>query len=323
MKIIFIILIVVILALVGFASYFKFALPNVNDAPILTIERTPARIQHGEYLANNVTVCMDCHSTRDWSFYSGPVMPGTLGKGGEYFGPEMGFPGKFYSRNITPAALKDWTDGEIFRAITTGVDKEGKTLFPVMPYANYGKMDKEDIYDIIAYLRSIPPIENEILASEANFPMNFLMNTIPKNPSFVLKPLPSDSLKYGAYLVNASACVECHTPVDRGQIIAERAYSGGREFAMPSGIIRSANITPDSETGIGKWTEQAFIERFKFYEDAAHIEKVGSSQMNTIMPWAMYARMDSIDLKAIYQYLFSLKPIQNEVVRFSDQIVQR
>lgn len=322
-KVVFGVIIVIILAVVLGAGYLKFVLPNVGKAPELVVDSTPARIKHGEYLANHVTACMDCHSTRNWSLYSGPISPGTLGKGGEYFGPEMGFPGKFYSRNITPAKLSNWTDGEIFRAITTGVDRNGKALFPVMPYLSYGKMDKEDIYDIIAYIKSIPPIENEVEASKADFPMNFIMNTIPQKASFVEKPAPSDSLKYGAYLANAAACMECHTQVDKGQIIPTLAYSGGREFVMPAGTVRSANITPDMETGIGMWTEGAFLTRFKLYADETQLEKVSASQLNTIMPWAMYAGMDSTDLKAIYVYLKSLKPIENEVVLFSKNLAQR
>jgi cytochrome c553 len=319
-KVIFAILIIIVICLAIGASYLKFALPNVGPAPELSVERTSERIQHGEYLANHVTACMDCHSTRNWSLYSGPIVLGTLGKGGEYFGQEMGFPGKFYSRNITPAKLSNWTDGEIFRAITTGVDKQGKALFPVMPYLYYGKMDKEDIYDIVAYIRSIPPIENEVQASKADFPMNFIMNTIPMKASFIEKPAPSDSLKYGAYLANAAACMECHTQVEKGQIIPALAYSGGREFVMPGGTVRSANITPDMETGIGIWTPESFIQRFKLYADETHLEKVGSGQLNTIMPWAMYAGMDSTDLKAIYTYLKTIKPIKNEVIHFSKNI---
>lgn len=322
-KVVLGVIIIIILAVIAGAGYLKFMLPDVGKAPELVVDRTPARIKHGEYLANHVTACMDCHSTRNWSLYSGPISPGTLGKGGEYFGPEMGFPGKFYSRNITPAKLGNWTDGEIFRAITTGVDKNGKALFPVMPYLSYGQMDKEDIYDIIAYIRSIPPIENEVEASKADFPMNFIMNTIPAKASFVEKPASSDSLKYGAYLANAAACMECHTQVDKGQIIPTLAYSGGREFVMPVGTVRSANITPDMETGIGMWTEAAFVQRFKLYADEAQLEKVSASQLNTIMPWAMYAGMDSTDLKSIYVYLKSLKPIKNEVVHFSQNLAQR
>ncbi len=316
-KIIFGVLIIIILVLVLGAGYLKLMLPNVGEAPQLTVDNISQRIKHGEYLANHVAACMDCHSSRDWSLYSGPILSGTLGNGGEYFGPEMGFPGKFYSRNITPAGLGDWTDGEIFRAITTGVDRNGKALFPVMPYASYGKMDKEDIYDIIAYIRSIPPIEKEVPASKANFPMNFIMNTIPTKATFTEKPSRSDSVKYGAYLVSAAACIECHTQVEKGQIIPALAYSGGREFVMPNITVRSANITPDMETGIGTWTAEGFIQRFKLYADENRLEKVSPSQFNTIMPWAMYAGMDSTDLKAIYVYLRSLKPIKNEVVLFS------
>jgi cytochrome c553 len=322
-KVVLGVIIIIILAVIAGAGYLKFMLPDVGKAPELVVDSTPARIKHGEYLANHVTACMECHSTRNWSLYSGPISPGTLGKGGEYFGPEMGFPGKFYSRNITPAKLANWTDGEIFRAITTGVDKNGKALFPVMPYLSYGQMDKEDIYDIIAYIRSIPPIENEVEASKADFPMNFIMNTIPAKASFVEKPASSDSLKYGAYLANAAACMECHTQVDKGQIIPTLAYSGGREFVMPVGTVRSANITPDMETGIGMWTEAAFVQRFKLYADEAQLEKVSASQLNTIMPWAMYAGMDSTDLKSIYVYLKSLKPIKNEVVHLSQNLAQR
>ena len=160
-KILLTILMIIVICVAIGTSFVKFGLPNVGAAPDITIELTPERIQRGEYLANHVTVCMDCHSTRDWSLYSGPIVSGTLGKGGEYFGPEMGFPGKFYSRNITPAKLVDWTDGEIFRAITTGVSKDGKALFPVMPYLYYGKMDKEDVYAIIAYIRTIPSVDIE------------------------------------------------------------------------------------------------------------------------------------------------------------------
>lgn len=319
-KVIFAILFIIVIALAIGASYLKFALPNVGDAPELTIELTPERIKRGEYLANHVTVCMDCHSTRDWSLYSAPIVSGTLGKGGEYFGPEMGFPGTFYSRNITPTNLGDWTDGEIFRVITTGVDKNGKALFPVMPYSYYRKMDKEDIYDIIAYIRTIPPIDNEIQASKADFPMNFIMNTIPTEAALVEIPAASDTIKYGAYLTNAAACMECHTQVEKGQVIPALAFSGGREFAMPAGTVRSANITPDMETGIGTWTSDAFIQRFKLYADEAHLQKVGADQLNTIMPWAMYAGMDSTDLKAIYTYLQTITPIKNEVNHFSKNI---
>ena len=315
-KVLLTILIIVVVVIAGGASYLKFALPDVGAATDLKIDITPERVQHGEYLANDVTLCMDCHSTRDWTKFSGPMVAGTNGKGGELFDEKVGFPGTFYSKNITPANIKDWTDGEIFRAVTTGVDKFGNALFPVMPYHNYGKMDKEDVYDIIAYIRSLPPIENSTPDRTIDFPMNFIVNTIPVKASFTEKPPKSDTIKYGAYLVNAAACEECHTKVNKGQIIPELAFSGGRDFHMPNGVVNSANITPDKGTGIGGWTAEQFVARFKAYTNPANTPVMGSTDVNTIMPWTMLAGMDTSDLRSIYAYLQTLKPIKNEVVHF-------
>ncbi len=315
-KILVILLIIVIVIIAGAASYVKFALPNVGAAPKLNITVTPERIQHGEYLANHVSLCMDCHSTRDWNKFSGPMIKGTNGKGGELFDEKVGFPGKFYAKNITPANIKNWTDGEIFRTITTGVDKFGNALFPVMPYHYYAKMDKEDIYDIIAYIRSLPPLENKTPGRSIDFPMNFIVNTIPTKASFVVKPPKSDSVNYGAYLVNAAACMECHTKVKKGQVIPELAFSGGRDFQMPHGVVNSANITPDKGSGIGSWSVEQFVARFKAYTDPANERAMTSSDVNTIMPWTMLGGMDTSDLRSIFAYLKTIKPIKNEVVHF-------
>jgi len=97
----------VVLALVIGAAVFyvsKF-LPNVGKAPHMKVFLTTDKVERGRYLANSVALCMDCHSTRDWTLYAGPPKPGTLGVGGEYFSPEMGIPGHVYSRNITPFRL--------------------------------------------------------------------------------------------------------------------------------------------------------------------------------------------------------------------------
>lgn len=297
--------------------YLRFFLPDV-EVPHVEVEITPERIQHGKYLANHVTVCMDCHSTRDWSRFSGPVEVGSDGMGGQRFGREEGFPGIFYSKNITPYSLEHWSDGEIFRAITSGVDKDGKALFPVMPYPYYGSMDPEDVYDIIAYLRSLDPIENEIKSRVIDFPMAFLVNTIPEKPKFSKKPAPTDTVAYGGYLVKIAACMECHTPVKNGQVIPEKAFSGGREFIMPNGKLQSSNITSDSLTGIGSWTEEAFVARFKgYYKPLREVEVMPEGAINSIMPWTMYGGMDSSDLVAIYRYLRTIQPIHKEVIQYT------
>jgi mono/diheme cytochrome c family protein len=319
LKIIGYILLVVIVLIAGMLVYVKSALPNVGQAPDLKIEYTREKIERGKYLANHVSVCIDCHSTRDWSKFSGPITPGTTGRGGERFDQTVGFPGVYYSRNITPAGIQRYTDGELFRLITTGVTKEGRAMFPVMPYAHYGKMDPEDIQSIIAYIRSLPAIENQVPESVSDFPMNFILNTIPKKADPQKIPPKENQLAYGAYMANASGCNECHTQVDKGRIIESLEFSGGREFNMPDkSVIRSANITPDEKTGIGKWTEDVFVGRFKMYVDSNyHPQTVPSGQFQSIMPWTMYGGMEKEDLIAIYKYLQTVKPLSNTVVKFS------
>ncbi len=307
---------IITLTIISSFTYLKLVLPNVGEMPDTKNEAKKANLERGRYLAMHVAVCMDCHSTRDWKKYSGPMVPGTEGKGGEFFGPEMGFPGKFYSRNLTPAHLSNWTDGEIFRAVTSGVSKDGKSLFPVMPYLYYGKMSAQDVEDIIAYLRVLTPIENIIPPHEVDFPMNLIINTIPHKPTLIPLPKRSDTLAYGAYLVNMAGCVECHTPAKRGSIIAGKEFSGGREFNMPNGVLRSANITPDKQTGIGNWTAEEFVSVFKAFNDSANVQLLKPGQVNTIMPWTIYAGMDTADLRSIFTYLMSKKPIHNQVEHF-------
>lgn len=318
LKVIGIVIAIAILAVTALLLYVSYALPNVGDAPELTIEATPERLARGEYLANYVAGCLECHSKRDFSKFAGPINSARLGEGGELFGTEMGFPGNYYSKNITPAGVSEWTDGELFRAITMGVSKDGHALFPIMPYPHYGTMDKEDIYSIIAYLRTIEPVENDPPVSESKFPMNFIINTIPAPPAFVSKPAETDQIKYGEYLTNAAICMDCHTQQNQGQYNMEMYMAGGFEFPMPGGtVVRSANITPDKKTGIGNWTEEQFVARFKMYADSLYVPAtVSPGEFNTMMPWNYYSRMKEEDLKAIFAYLQSIKPIENPVIKF-------
>jgi cytochrome c2 len=317
LKIVGVLVLVVFVLVVGAISYVMLFLPNVGKAPQLSVAATPERVKRGEYLANNVAVCMDCHSKRDQTLYAAPMSPGTLGQGGEMFDKTMGFPGVFYSRNITPYGIGKWTDGELFRAITTGVDRSGSPLFPLMPYHYYGTMDTEDVYSIIAYLRTLPAIKNDVPPSKADFPMNVIMHLIPQKAAPVVRPQPTDTIAYGKYLVNMATCVECHTKFEKGQIVNGQEFGGGREFQMPYGMLHSPNITPHA-TGIGSWTCEQFVSRFKQYQSADyHPQKVGDKDFNTIMPWMMYSRMTESDLVAIYKFLRTVKPIDNTVNRFT------
>lgn len=310
---------IIILAIVGI-TYIKTALPDVGPPPTVAVEITPELVKRGAYLANSVTLCMDCHSTRDWSRFSGPPIAGTLGQGGELFSRDFGFPGNFISKNITPAGVDDWTDGELYRVITTGVNKSGDPIFPVMPYLNYSKLATEDVHAIIAYLRTLPPVENEIPESEVDFPMSIILHTIPQPADPQPLPEKSDVLKYGAYMANAAGCNECHTPRKQGGPDPEMVFAGGWEFKMPGfGVVRSANLTPDP-TGIANWTEDQFISRFKMYADSSYVpHQVGQNEFQTVMPWMMYASMEETDLRAIFNYLKSLDPIENKVVKFTPE----
>ena len=309
---------VLLLILTGFISYVKFGLPNVGPAPDITIELTEEKIDRGRYLANHVMLCMDCHAVRDFSLYAGPLKPGTKGAGGEVFDRDnMGLPGSFVAPNLTPAALGDWTDGEIFRAITSGVSKDGTSLFPIMPYPNYSQLAEEDIHAVIAYLRTLEPIEYERPPSEYDFPVNILINTMPVKPNLQPKPKREDIIDYGRYLVTAAACADCHTRIEKGSFVGDM-LAGGNEFKLPDGsIVRSANITPH-ETGIGNWTKEQFITRFKVYADTAYVpRRVEPGQFQTMMPWLMYAEMDEEDLGAIYEYLRTVQPAENRIELFS------
>jgi mono/diheme cytochrome c family protein len=309
---------IIVLGAVGAITYLYIAFPAVGEAPTLTVAGTPEQIQRGKYLANHVTVCIDCHSTRDWSKFSGPIIKGTEGRGGDVFDERMGFPGTFYARNITPHNLGDWTDGDIYRTITTGVSKDGAPLFPVMPYGAYGRMDPDDVKAIIAYIRTLEPLPYESPESSANFPVNLIMRTMPGPAQPMERPDSSDVIEYGKYLVTIAACGDCHTPAQQGTPMEGMELAGGFEFELPAGIVRSANITPHPTTGIGNWTQEQFVARFKQYDvPADSLPTVTENGFNSVMPWNMYAGMTGQDLKAIFAYLQTVEPVEHKVVRFT------
>ena len=324
LKILFVLLVIIVVAIAGLLTYVKAALPDIGEPSDVKIEYTAERIDRGKYLANHVTMCVACHSKRDYSKFAGPATPGTEGQGGELFGKVIGFPGNYYAANITPEGIGIWTDGELFRAITTGVSKDGHALFPIMPYHNFGLLDKEDIYSIIAYIRTLEPIKNQVPASSSDFPMNFIINTIPQEAAFNTIPAKTDTLAYGKYMFTASLCSKCHTPAEKGKDIEGKFLAGGFEFPFPDGsMVRSSNITPDKETGIGSWTEDEFLKRFRIYSDSSYVpQSINTGDFQTVMPWDFYSRMNEEDLKAIFAYIKTVPAVNNKVVKFEKGTVQ-
>ncbi|RYU86581.1 c-type cytochrome [Mucilaginibacter terrigena] len=312
------------LIIVAAISYVTLALPNVGEPQNIKVDVTPQRIARGKYLANHVTVCVDCHSTRKWNVFAAPIDSAVLGAGGEKFDGRIGFPGEVYVPNITPSNLKNWTDGELYRAITAGVKKDGSAIFPIMPWQSYSKMDPEDVYDIIAYIRTLQPRESTYPKRKLDFPLNLLVNTMPKKAEPGKRPNEKDTLAYGAYLVQAAACRECHTKADKGTPVPGMDLAGSNEYGLGNGAtLRSANITPDKETGIGSWSKEQFIARFAQYANGtAKPAAVKPGQFQTIMPWWKYGGMSQTDLGAIYAYLKTVKPVKNSVNKFQVNAAQ-
>jgi hypothetical protein len=276
-------------------------------------------VSRGKYLTHIVSSCMDCHSNRDFNKYSGPFVEGTEGMGGFAFDQKLDVPGVVYARNITPDTvygIGKWTDEEIARAITRGISRNGDTLFPVMPYVHFNQMSKEDVYSIIAFLRTLKPNSNKVPARKLLMPVSLAYPPL-KSASLEenVKPDVLEMEKYGGYMVNIAACMDCHTSLDKGQFVMSKYLAGGRTFDMGIFKVTSANITPDDETGIGKWTEAMFVEKFKFYRDPATYS-ANPGKLNTIMPKAGFAHLDEFDMKAIYRYLRTVPAIHNVVEKY-------
>lgn len=312
----------------------QFTFPRVRKADqTIKVELTEARIKRGDYLANHVAGCMGCHSQRQWDILGHPAKPGTEGAGGDkLFDKRIGLPGSIYPKNITPYNLKRYSDGELVRVLRTGVDKEGEPLFPMMPYKALAEMEQEDLYSIIAYLRSLPEIANDVPKHKIDFPVNLIIRSVPKNAPEYPKPLDrKDTVAYGKYLVRMGSCTDCHTPVDdHHEPLANMYLAGGQEYPYLNnklerhpggGVLRVPNITPDPETGIGKWTKAQFIARFAEWRgkklEAKHVKlDLDKGDYLPLMPYGEYAGMTDEDLGAIYDYLHQVPAIKHEVVRF-------
>jgi hypothetical protein len=146
-------------------------------------------------------------------------------------------------------------------------------------------------------------------------------DTIPEPAHPMALPKPTDP-DYGAYLVNAAGCRECHTKMEKGKPVGE-PFAGGFEFKFPNGaVLRSPNITPDEATGIGTWDRNTFIRKFRQFGDSSYVPQPvdwKARDFQTVMPWTMYGGMTEQDLGAIYDYLHALKPVENKVQYWSPE----
>ena len=279
--------------------------PKARATTNLTFERTPARLERGKHLVENVMGCFYCHSERD--FKAPGALPIEAKKGGGAIFYDA--PGQMYAPNITPdqeTGVGAWSDDELARAIREGVSRDGHALFPIMPYMNYKHLPDEDLASVITYLRSIPPIRNAVPRTKLNFPLNLLVNTMPQPLTVpVTTPDVSTPAKRGAHLAMLASCADCHTPQDRGTAIPGLAMAGGFTLNEPSGQVTSTNITPDP-SGISYYDEALFLEVMR-------TGQVKARKLNPTMPWALYGKMSDDELKAIFAYLRSLPAASHRV----------
>ncbi|MFQ5634026.1 MAG: cytochrome C [Gammaproteobacteria bacterium] len=304
-----------------------FFMPRQRPPLDLDVEITPELVARGTYLVEHVLLCNDCHSERDWSIYGGPPMA-PLGAGRECMTRRTetigvrvsegqgNFPGVLCIRNITPdpeSGIGRWTDGELVRAMREGIDHRGNGLFPIMPYFIYRSISDRDAAAVVAYMRNLAPVRAERPERDIDFPMSLLIEWFPEPlDGPVPHPDESDRVAYGEYLATITRCGFCHTPRRRQgkEGIPGREFAGGVPFVLGARETPSRNLTPHA-TGIGPWTEDAFIARFRQFGDR---RPVASLEENTLMNWSAYAGMTDADLGAIYAFLHSLPPRASDAV---------
>jgi mono/diheme cytochrome c family protein len=294
-------------------------LPKTRPVADVQVAMTPENIERGRYLAVNVLQCVDCHSERDWNLYGGPpVEPIGAGRAcmtretiaaGVNAGQEN-FPGKLCIRNITPdieTGIGSWTDGEIIRAAREGVNKDGKGLFPIMPYFIYKNVADDDMQAVVAYLRTLKPVSSVKPERQIDFPLSMLVQLWPEPfDSPARAPDNSDSVARGKYLSTVARCEFCHTPKDPRSMkgFEGREFSGGMPFFLNGRTMYTMNLTPH-ESGLGNWTKEQFVQLFK--SRAARVAVPPTA--NTLMNWNAFAGMTDEDLGALYDFFMTLPPV--------------
>lgn len=266
----------------------------------------PSTAERGRYLATAVALCTFCHSEIDWTAEGFPPKAATVGAGRAPFGPAMPW---LTSPNLTPdrdTGAGAWSDAAIEDALRRGIGHDGRTLHPLMPYAEYHAMADDDVQSIIKSLRTLAPIHNPLPPTRVPDEVRSTLAPLPA-PGVVKAPERSVTAAYGGYLAKVALCAECHTPKDpKGRPVPGLEFAGGLRLKGPWGDVSSLNITPD-RTGVDGVAERVFLQLMK----TGHL--AGGERLNAIMPWGYYRNMADDDLRSIYLYLKSLRPIPHAV----------
>lgn len=265
-----------------------------------------AVIARGEYVFN-AGGCVRCHT--DFNA-RGPRLAG---------GARLKTPfGTFFGPNITPHpvhGIGKWSDADFIRAMRDGIAPDGTFYFPVFPYTSFTNVTNQDLTDLKAYLFSQPAIERPSRAHEVGFPFSWrLLQSGWRFLHFTPGPFTPDATKSaeinrGAYLARALAhCGECHTPRNAlGGFKDELWMAGTRDG--PEGAA-TPNLTPDLETGIGKWSARDIAFYLKTGVDP---EGDSAGSLMAVVIEHGTAKLGDADRAAIAAYLKSLAPIKNAI----------
>jgi mono/diheme cytochrome c family protein len=269
-------------------------LPATAQQPQLTA--TTQIINRGEYLAR-AGDCVACHTVPN-----GPVFAG---------GRAMATPfGNLYVPNITPdddTGIGLWTADDFYRTMHLGVSKDGKLLYPAMPFASYTQVTRADSDAIYAYLMSLTPVRLKNREHELRFPFNNRDLLIGWRTLYFREgeftPTPGQSAEWnrGAYLVKGLGhCAMCHTAVNMlGGSSESKAFEGGM---IPNQNWYAPSLTSNREAGLGDWK----------IADIADLLQVGVSHRGTVygpMAEVVYNSLQYLtddDVRAMAVYLKAL-----------------
>ena len=281
-------------------AFWALALLIIAGQPAAADEAAVAR---GAYLVR-AGGCVACHTTP---------------KGGQPFagGRAMATPfGTFYTPNITPdpdTGIGNWSDADFLRALRDGVSPAGEHYFPVFPYTSYTQMTQADALAIKAYLFSLPPVIAPRKAHAVGFPFSWRMLQTGwklmffRDGAFKPRPGRDQMVNRGAYLVRGLGhCGECHTPRSPlGGALIGLALAGTKDG--PDGE-KVPNITPDRETGIGKWSAAEIAELLKS-GTKPDFDNVQGSMAEVVDDGTSH--LTDEDRLAIATYLLSLPPVRH------------
>jgi mono/diheme cytochrome c family protein len=250
-------------------------------------------VERGRYLVEGILTCGNCHSPRG---PGGVFDAARLYSGGPQTFDTPAF--RVKGSNITPdpeTGIGKWSADDTKRLLQTGTRPDGVQVAPIMPYAFYKVFTPRDLDAVVAYLRSLPPVRNEV--EKPVYKAAFHSEPFPDAERAMAEADLRDPVKRGFYLVTIGHCMECHSPLAGDRHDFAKAGAGGQEFKGPWGVTISRNITSHKEKGIGAWSDD------EIKRAITRGMRRDGTPLKPPMAFASYATMTDEDLNAVVAYL--------------------